>query len=92
MTEADFRAPTEAELLHQAIETFRVFSGAVLVAFATNGQGLRDTVTRKPAGAIPQSRQSQVGIPSHRRAVAQCRLIPRSSSNVSQTLRVPDAA
>jgi hypothetical protein len=46
MTEANGQPPAESEALHQAIETFRVYSGIVLLSFAKHGQGLRDTVAR----------------------------------------------
>jgi Family of unknown function (DUF5677) len=46
MTEANSQPPAEPEVLHQAIETFRVYSGAVLLSFAKHGQGIRDTVAR----------------------------------------------
>jgi hypothetical protein len=46
MTEANVPSPPESEALHQAIETFRVYSGVVLLSFAKHGQGLRDTVAR----------------------------------------------
>ena len=46
MTEANSQPPVEPEVLQQAIETFRVYSGAVLLSFAKHGQGLRDTVAR----------------------------------------------
>lgn len=46
MTEANGQPPAESEALHQAIETFRIYSGIVLLSFAKHGQGLRDTVAR----------------------------------------------
>ena len=46
MTEASSQPPSESEVLRQAIETFRVYSGVVLLSFAKHGQGLRDTVAR----------------------------------------------
>jgi hypothetical protein len=46
MTEDKYEPPAEPEVLQQAIETFRVYSGAVLLSFAKHGQGLRDTVAR----------------------------------------------
>ena len=46
MTEANSQPPSESEVLRQAIETFRVYSGVVLLSFAKHGQGLRDTVAR----------------------------------------------
>src|SRR5450756_361366 len=46
MAEANSQPPAEPEVLHQAIETFRVYSGVVLLSFAKHGQGLRDTVAR----------------------------------------------
>lgn len=46
MTEEHVPSPPESEALHQAIETFRVYSGVVLLSFAKHGQGLRDTVAR----------------------------------------------
>jgi hypothetical protein len=46
MTEANSEPPVDPEVLHQAIETFRVYSGVVLLSFAKHGQGLRDTVAR----------------------------------------------
>jgi Family of unknown function (DUF5677) len=46
MTEANGQPPAESEALHQAIETFRVYSGIVLLSFAKHGQGLRDSVAR----------------------------------------------
>jgi len=38
--------PAEPEALQQAIETFRVYSGVVLLSFAQHGQGLRETIAR----------------------------------------------
>ena len=46
MTESNALPPEDSELLHQAIETFRVYCGVVLLSFAKHGQGLRDTVAR----------------------------------------------
>lgn len=46
MTESNAPSPEESEVLHQAIETFRVYSGIVLLSFAKHGQGLRDMVAR----------------------------------------------
>lgn len=46
MTESSIAPPAEAEVLHQAIETFRVYSGLVLLSFAKHGQGLRETIAR----------------------------------------------
>ncbi|MBA4391740.1 MAG: hypothetical protein C0399_12505 [Syntrophus sp. (in: bacteria)] len=45
-TEVNLQPPDEPEVLQQAIETFRVYSGVVLLSFAKHGQGLRDTVAR----------------------------------------------
>lgn len=38
--------PAEPETLQQAIETFRVYCGVVLLSFAKHGQGLRETIAR----------------------------------------------
>lgn len=46
MTESNIVPPVQAEVLHQAIETFRVYSGVVLLSFAKHGQGLRETIAR----------------------------------------------
>jgi hypothetical protein len=46
MTEAPGAVPIESIELEQAIETFRVYSGVVLLAFAHHGSGLRDTIAR----------------------------------------------
>jgi hypothetical protein len=46
MTESDTAFPEESEALHQTIETFRVYSGVILLSFTKHGQGLRDTVAR----------------------------------------------
>jgi len=46
MTESNAPSPEESEVLHQAIETFRVYCGVVLLSFARYGQGLRETVAR----------------------------------------------
>lgn len=45
-TAANVRPPSEPEALRQAIETFRVYSGVVLLSFAKHGQGLRDKAAR----------------------------------------------
>lgn len=46
MTELNISPEAESEALQQAIETFRVYSGVVLLSFAKHGRGLRDTVAR----------------------------------------------
>lgn len=46
MTESDARPPDEAVVLQRAIETFRVYSGIVLLSFAKHGRGLRETIAR----------------------------------------------
>jgi len=46
MTEANSQPPDEPEVLQEAIETFRVYSGVVLLSFAKHGQGLRDMIAR----------------------------------------------
>jgi hypothetical protein len=38
--------PVELEVLREAISTFRVYCGVVLLSFAKHGQGLRETVAR----------------------------------------------
>lgn len=37
---------SERDALDQAIETFRVYCGVVLLSFAQHGEGLRDTIAR----------------------------------------------
>jgi len=44
MTESSAMPPAEPEGLKEAIETFRVYSGLLLLSFAKHGQGLRDTI------------------------------------------------
>ncbi|MFY4727465.1 DUF5677 domain-containing protein [Nitrospira sp. BLG_2] len=46
MTESITPVPEEPEVLHQTIDTFRVYSGIVLLSFAKHGQELRNTVAR----------------------------------------------
>lgn len=46
MTESHTASAEEPDVFHEAIETFRVYSGVVLLSFAKHGQGLRDTVAR----------------------------------------------
>ncbi len=46
MTEENSQPTDESEVLQEAIETFRVYSGVVLLSFAKHGQGLRDMVAR----------------------------------------------
>jgi len=46
MTEENSRPPDEPEVLQQAIETFRVYTGVVLLSFAKHGQGLRERIAR----------------------------------------------
>jgi hypothetical protein len=46
MTESTAPSPEEPEALRQAIETFRVYCGVVLLSFAKHGQGVRETVAR----------------------------------------------
>lgn len=46
MAESNTLFSAESEVLLQAIEAFRVYSGNVLLSFAKHGQGLRDTVAR----------------------------------------------
>ncbi len=38
--------PADPDALRQAIETFRVYCGVVLLSFAKHGQGLRETIAR----------------------------------------------
>lgn len=45
-TETTLVPPAERETLNQAIETFKVFCGVVLLSFAKHGQGLRETIVR----------------------------------------------
>jgi len=46
MHESAAMIPTESEALYQAIDTFRVYCGVVLVSFSRHGQGLRETIGR----------------------------------------------
>jgi hypothetical protein len=46
MKESDGVPPIEPEAFGQAIETFSVYCGVVLLSFAQHGQGLRDTIAR----------------------------------------------
>ena len=45
-TKVNIQPPDEPEVLQQAIETFRVYSGIVLLSFEKHGQGLCDTIAR----------------------------------------------
>ncbi len=38
--------PAHSEVLHQAIDTFRVYCGLLLLSFAKHGEGLRETIAR----------------------------------------------
>jgi hypothetical protein len=38
--------PTEPDILYEAIDTFRVYCGVVLLSFARHGQDLRETIAR----------------------------------------------
>ncbi len=38
--------PNEAEMLHEVIETFRIFCSVVLLSFGQHGQDLRETIAR----------------------------------------------
>jgi hypothetical protein len=44
--ESTRRVPTEPESLREAIDTFHVFCGVVLLSFARHGEGLRETIAR----------------------------------------------
>jgi hypothetical protein len=47
MHESAVLPPTDPDSLQQAIDTFRVYCGVVLLSFAQHGQGLRETVARR---------------------------------------------
>ena len=44
--ESSASSPANPDTLQQAIETFRVYCGVVLLSFAKHGQGLRETIAR----------------------------------------------
>jgi hypothetical protein len=46
MRESAALPPADPEVLNQAIETFRVYCGLVLLSFAKHDRGMRDTVAR----------------------------------------------
>lgn len=46
MAESAFDPPSDTETLGEALETFRVYCGVVLLSFAKHGKGVREAITR----------------------------------------------